>query len=71
MLHCLGFDFLAQNNIIMLEVDQIQLNLGEMGKEDLTMCSCPFVFHTTYGLQNREPVLLSSKMKVSRSECAV
>ena len=30
-----------------------------------------FVFHTTYGLQNGEPVLLSSKMKVSGSEYAV
>lgn len=28
-----------------------------------------FVFHATYGLQNGEPVL-SSKMKVSRSEYA-
>lgn len=55
----------------MLEVGQIQLNLGEMGKEDLTMCSHSFVFHTTYGLQNGEPVLLSGKMKVSRSVCAV
>lgn len=30
-----------------------------------------FYFHATCGLQNGEPVLLSSKMKVSRSEYGI
>lgn len=30
-----------------------------------------FAFHTTYGLQHGEPVVLSSKRKVSRSQYAI
>lgn len=40
------FDFLARSNTVKLEVGQIQLNLGEMGKEDPATCSCLFSFFT-------------------------
>ena len=40
------FDFLAQSNTVKLEVGQIQLNLGEMGKEDPATCSCLVLFFT-------------------------
>lgn len=43
------FDFLVQSNTVRLEVGQIQLNLGVMGKEDPATCSCllPWFFHIT------------------------